>query len=503
LLALLLAISTATAQAQPPLVPRELDSLESSGEALIQLAPGAQRAARRLRAGGGVRLSRGLRIWRVPAATARRLVPELALSGALREFEPSRRRAPIGLHGAGDALFVDQGWVAPVGADLADPPGAGVPVVVVDSGLDLSHPEFADRPHTTALNAQTLSGRREFHGTAVSSVVGAPANGLGVVGVYPLADLRAWDASPAGVLTTADVVAGIEALGPGPGVINLSLGGSNRSRIEEDSILRALGRGWVVVAAVGNSGRAEANTFPATLPHVLTVASTDRLGRASTFSNSSPAVDVAAPGEDVPVAVPFSFSPTGFLSADGTSLAAPMVAGAAGWLWTLRGDLDATQVVEILRRSARDAGRPGRDNSTGFGVLDIPRALAAPTPAQDPLEPNDNVEQVRPRGLSEAGKPALVGALSARLEGSRIPATSTGSGCPAEPRSSSKSARRARSRWSCGVPRRGPCARRATCDSATWPWSAHRPRREYGGSSSPAVGRRTHTSSSTSPWATR
>jgi hypothetical protein len=60
----------------------------------------------------------------------------------------------------------------------------------VYSGLDLAHPEFADRPYTTALNTQTLSGRRE-HGTAVSSIVGAPANGLGVVGIYPLADLRA------------------------------------------------------------------------------------------------------------------------------------------------------------------------------------------------------------------------------------------------------------------------------------------------------------------------
>jgi subtilisin family serine protease len=71
------------------------------------------------------------------------------------------------------------------------------------------------------------------------------------------------------------------------------------------------------------------------------------------------------------------------VTAEGTSLAAPMVAGAAAWLWTPRRDLDGTQVVEILRRSARDSGAPGRDNATGFGVLDIPRALAAPAPIPD------------------------------------------------------------------------------------------------------------------------
>ena len=86
-------------------------------------------------------------------------------------------------------------WRPVVGADSATPPGPGVPVTVIDAGLDLTHPEFAGRPDTTALNPQTLLGEDNEHATAVSSVVAAPLDGVGVVGVYPEAVLRSYSAS--------------------------------------------------------------------------------------------------------------------------------------------------------------------------------------------------------------------------------------------------------------------------------------------------------------------
>src|SRR5438309_2235301 len=87
-------------------------------------------------------------------------------------------------------------WRAAIGADRADPPGPGKPVTIVDSGLDISHPEFAGRPNTTLLNTQTTRAEDDDHGTEVGSVVAAPENGVGLVGVYPQVDLRSWDASP-------------------------------------------------------------------------------------------------------------------------------------------------------------------------------------------------------------------------------------------------------------------------------------------------------------------
>ena len=60
-----------------------------------------------------------------------------------------------------------------------------MPLTIVDSGVDASQPDFAGRPGTTYLNAQTVTGSGEFHGTEVASVAAAPANGIGIVGVYP------------------------------------------------------------------------------------------------------------------------------------------------------------------------------------------------------------------------------------------------------------------------------------------------------------------------------
>ena len=89
----------------------------------------------------------------------------------------------------------------------------------------------------------------------------------------------------------------------------------------------------------------------------------------------------------------------GFTSGDGTSFAAPLVSGAAAWVWSARPELDASQLFEVMRRSAQDIEPAGRDDATGFGLLDVPAALAYPAPVRDPLEPNDDVGYVRPDGL--------------------------------------------------------------------------------------------------------
>jgi hypothetical protein len=381
-----------------PLVPRDLGPLARYRDALVQLAPGRRTAAEAtLRAAGGFQVSARLRLWRLPSRAAQRLVPGLAVAGAVVEVESDRPRGTLGHGDKGDPLLPLQWWVPRVGGDRVEPPGPGKPVIVIDSGLDVSHPEFATRPNTTRLNAQSFSGEREFHGTAVSSVIAAPANGIGVVGVYPEAVLFSWDASPNGQLSTSDVIAGIEAgAARGPGVVNLSLGGTGRSVFEAQAVADAFARGSIIVAAVGNE-REEGSplNFPATYPHVVTVAATDMADRVSTFSSASPAVDVAAPGDAIPVAVPTIFTPTGFTRLPGTSFAAPIVSGALAWIWTTRPELEKTQVIELLRRTARDLGPRGRDADTGFGLLDLPRALTFATPPVDPAEPNDDLTQAR------------------------------------------------------------------------------------------------------------
>src|SRR5205085_10683022 len=97
--------------------------------------------------------------------------------------------------------------------------------------------EFAGRPNTRLLNAQSVNGGEEFHGTAVSSVVAAPENGVGLVGIYPQAVLRSYDASPSGQLTEGDELRGISAaIKAGRSVINLSLGSDQKDFFEEEGI---------------------------------------------------------------------------------------------------------------------------------------------------------------------------------------------------------------------------------------------------------------------------
>src|SRR5205085_12503039 len=190
-------------------------------------------------------------------------------------------------------------------------------------------------------------------------------------------------------LPASEIANGIvAAANAGKSVINLSLGGPEDDPVIDSAILRAVRGGSLVVAASGNSGtQGDWLTYPAADPHVFTVAATTETDQVAGFSTESPYVDIAAPGVDIPVA---SALDNGYQNEDGTSFSSPMVAGAAAWLWTARPDLDASQVAEILRTSARDVAAPGYDNATGWGILDVAAALVAPTPQPDSAEPNDD-----------------------------------------------------------------------------------------------------------------
>ena len=364
-----------------------------------------------LRAAGATEISPSLSMWRVRTSDAARLLPSLRRAGIvdLVQADGVLRRTAATV-APSDPLFAAEWWLADVGADRAVAPGPGVPVSVVDTGVDLSQPDFTGRPNTFALNIQSLTDSEDdFHGTAVASVAAAPANGIGVVGVYPQAVLRVFDADHSGGLTDADAIAGIEAAAQaGPGVINLSFGGVGADTALQNEIYSAFRRGSLVIAASGNS-RDEGNpiNFPANMAHVLTVAATDRNDLAASFSSSSPGVDLAAPGVGIEAAVPLLFNPTGFEALDGTSFSTPIVSGAAAWVWTARPSLKNTQVYDLLRWSARDVGPAGFDEDTGFGILDIPHALTLAAPAVDPQEPNDDVNLVKPGGLFRGGTAPL------------------------------------------------------------------------------------------------
>jgi hypothetical protein len=392
---------------------------------LVQLSPSPQ-GPRVALAAGGEKLASELRIWRVPSYA----VDDLRAAGVLRRARPERLFAANGfLETATDPLVPTEWWRSVIGADRQPPPGPGKPVTIVDSGVDTTHPEFAGRPNTSILNEQTTTDEDEDHGTEVASVLAAPNNGVGIVGVYPQAALHIWDASPFGFLSEGEAIQGIvEAARRGPGVINLSFGGEDNDPMLADAVSLAFRSGSLVVAAAGNEGfEGSPPNFPGFYPHVLTAGATNDGGNVAGFSTISQFVDLVAPGARIPVAEPISQEPSGYGLASGTSFSAPLVAGAAAWIWTRRPDLDNTQLFELMRRSATDIGVPGFDNASGAGQLSIPAALGLKTPRRDPQEPNEKPNEIEPNGVFPTGTPPLTGpghrsaVLSARVERNEDP----------------------------------------------------------------------------------
>jgi subtilisin family serine protease len=411
LLAAALAIAAPAAPARP-------------GATLVQLTErGACADAVAVVRAGGTVVAPELRVYRLPEAAPSRLVSSLRADAALQTLERDRPSGRLLATTADDPLVAEEWWRDMVGIQGLTPPGPGKPVTVVDSGISSAHPEFTGRANLELLNPQEPAPLGGEHGTMVSSLVGAPVNGVGMVGIYPDAVLREWDAAlgEGRALATSDIVAGIVAAARrGPGVINLSLGGPDRDSLVEQAVGLAMRSGSLVVAAAGNEGRDGVAGYPAALPHVLTVGATTRNGAVAGFSTPSRYVDLAAPGADMLVASAQSNSWQS--GASGTSFSAPLVSGAAAWVWTARPELDNTQLFEVMRRSSRDIPPAGKDNVSGFGELDVGRALTWPAPIPDPREPNDDMEFVRPSGFFATGTAPLTttsrtrSSLAARLD---------------------------------------------------------------------------------------
>ena len=132
-------------------------STHGGGYALVQLTPAATCVETvPLLEAGATPVAPSLRVFRLPVATARRLAPGLRARGALQTIELDRPLA-VGVGAATSSPTRSsrtEWWRAVIGIDGLTPPGPGKPVTIVDSGIDLQHPEFLDRPDTVALNPQ-------------------------------------------------------------------------------------------------------------------------------------------------------------------------------------------------------------------------------------------------------------------------------------------------------------------------------------------------------------
>lgn len=270
-----------------------------------------------------------------------------------------------------------------IGADASRATGRAVRVAVLDTGLDLEHPDFDGRP-VTALSFVAGASARDGHGhgthcTGTACGPAAPVAGrrYGVASEAEIFAGRVLDDSGSG--TDASILAGIEwAIANGCAVISMSLGADvpTVSTAYETVGRRALAAGVLIVAAAGNNAaRAAGNRgfvgIPANSPSIMAVAAVDRdLKIADLSAAGSPVeggeIDIAAPGVDVYSSWPM---PGAHNTLSGTSMAAPHVAGAAA-LWSQADGAEGRALWEVLVQAARPLDLPASD--AGAGLVQAP-----------------------------------------------------------------------------------------------------------------------------------
>lgn len=289
-----------------------------------------------------------------------------------------------------------QGHLSLIGADrawsLAPGMATDLTIAVVDTGIDLDHPDLKDNL-VDGINLISPGQPPEDdngHGTRVAGVLAAVGNnGIGTAGVLwkaKIMPVKALDSSGYGdeEMLGEAIVRAVDA---GAKIIVLSVGLYRYSPYMLDVVRYAEEKDVLLVAASGNDGVLHggkaAVKYPAAYPTVFAVAGVASDGSPEPRSNAGPEIDIAAAWE-----VYTTSRGGGYRKEEGTSMAAPQVAAAAALVWSREPNLKVWQVRERLMQTAQDIGAPGRDHQSGAGLLRVDRALQAKqTP--DAREPND------------------------------------------------------------------------------------------------------------------
>jgi subtilisin family serine protease len=263
---------------------------------------------------------------------------------------------------------------------------ADVKVAVVDTGVDATHEDLAKRvlPGFDFVEMDEDTYDDNGHGTHVAGVIAANAsNKVGIAGLSMGATIIPEKVCEAiGTCPIFGIYAGtIDAVVRGASILNLSLGGAGAcSEIDQAVFDWVREQGVLTVVAAGNSAEDKNPTInPANCDNTLAVGAIDDRDRRAIFSSYGDFVDIAAPGvgiwSTVPPLVSLFSGHIGYASYQGTSMASPHVAGAAALLVARHPDWTPEQLEERLLSSAADAGKKGRDDFFGHGILNIFAAL--------------------------------------------------------------------------------------------------------------------------------
>jgi subtilisin family serine protease len=261
--------------------------------------------------------------------------------------------------------------------------GRGIDVAVIDTGIDVHHPELAGRIALSEDFVDPPAHGGEQHGTAIAGIIAADAgNGIGIIGVAPDVELLAlracWPVADKSVCSSFTLAKALTfALERAPQIINLSLAGPQDPLLER-LLQLVVARGITVVAACRTP---QCDSFPASVPEVIAVSDMEPAGGwqrvaapaepgvqpalAQTPARAG-ALPLVAPGTDVITTMPNG----AFDFVSGSSISAAHVSGIIALLLQRRPDLNATSLRQALASSAHPDG-------PAAGVVNACAALAA------------------------------------------------------------------------------------------------------------------------------
>jgi subtilisin family serine protease len=348
------------------------------------------------------------------------------------------------LNAPNDTFFNDQSNLVQIDVAGAWAAQTSVPdglIAILDTGINVSHPDLAGRivlgkdfcpTYTAGTGAGTGCQGEDNdpselsagvvgtgHGTFATGLIAATTNNqAGIAGITQSGKILAvkvfgsekvvTQGQPDQFFAVADTVSlskGIKFADDQPStkIISMSLGvcanetssfDKTPDKLTENAIAAAVANGIVFVAASGNNGATGCGTdrgvqFPANNPNVIAVGSVNSNNARSSFSAGGASLDLVAPGEGNAVAnsatgeglLSLRFDNNAYEKRLGTSFAAPQVSAVAGLMLAKNPALTRVQIQSILESTAKDLGAAGKDDQFGAGLLQAGAALAKAAPA--------------------------------------------------------------------------------------------------------------------------
>ncbi|MCY9660463.1 S8 family serine peptidase [Paenibacillus chondroitinus] len=301
-----------------------------------------------------------------------------------------------------DMIHINEAWAA------AGDSRASIVVAVVDTGVDLTHPDLVGNlvEGVNLLQPSKKPIDDNGHGTNVAGIIAASINNdKGIAGIAPMAKIMPIKALESdGTGGEAKLGEGIKyAVDHGAKIVVLSLGLNKYSDYMEGVVKYAEDHNVLLVAAVGNESMSV--KYPAAYPTVLAVGGVTADKQADPRSNFGPELDLVAPWDVYTTALG-----GGYQYQDGSSMSAPQVAGAAALVWSKYPTMSAYEVRAQLEQTADDLAETGWDAKTGYGLLRVDMALTKPY-KEDRFEPNDRQSQAAKLPIHTSVKAALSSAL--------------------------------------------------------------------------------------------